>query len=54
VDPSGNLLVSTDPTSHSQRVRFCSRLTIAARQFVAQKLGARGGTENRRKTWTSR
>jgi inosine-uridine nucleoside N-ribohydrolase len=47
VDPADNLLVSADTTSHSPRVRFCSRLTVAASRFVRQKLGARGGTKDK-------
>ena len=43
VDPSGNLLVSKNPTPQSRIVRCCSRLSVAARQLVRQKLG---GKEN--------
>jgi pyrimidine-specific ribonucleoside hydrolase len=49
VDSSGDLRVSKNPMPHSRIVRFCSRLTVTARQFVRQKLGVRGGTENNRK-----
>ncbi len=49
VDSSGDLRISKVPMPHSRLVRFCSRPTLAAPQFVRQKLGARGQTENRSK-----
>src|ERR1043166_2819813 len=49
VDPAGDLRVSKNPGAHSRIVLFCSRLTATAPQFVRQKLGARGISENKRK-----
>jgi inosine-uridine nucleoside N-ribohydrolase len=48
VHAPGSLLLSKDPRPHSQRVLFCPRLGASARQFVRQKLGARGGIESKR------
>ena len=48
VEPTGNLVISKNPLARSRRVRCSSGLTVPARKFVTQKLGAGGGTENKR------